>query len=129
MPATYQPQQFSETFKTSLGQQIWAFLNEGENLIRMETASYLSRPALEALSPILKRRFGDAVFEDRIKRMTGHMVRQILEAHGYRLDRTGVRITTEGNGYSTAARYTLPASGHVRPQPDASLDHEPVGPA
>jgi len=104
----YRAQQFSETFNTQLGQEVWTFLNDRENLIRMETATYLSRPALEPLSPKLKARFGDAAFEDRMKRMTGHMVRQILEAHGYRLDRTGVRITTEGNGYTTAARYTLP---------------------
>lgn len=120
MQPNYEPQQFSEMFKTDLGQALWRFLNEPESMLRMETATYLSRPALEALSPSMQARFGDAVFEDRMKRMAGHMVRQIMEANGYRLDRTGVRITTEGNGFSTAARYKSESSRDSKPVMDSS---------
>ncbi|TXN17263.1 hypothetical protein FV219_00480 [Methylobacterium sp. WL122] len=105
MTHSYTPQQFSDVFNTDLGQAIWAFLQEPENLIRMETATYLGRPAIEPLSPILEARFGEPVFADRIKQMTGHMIRQVVENRGFRLDRMGVRITTPGSRFTSGARY------------------------
>jgi len=111
MTITYDPQQFLELYRSELGQALWLFLNEPASVLRMETATYLGRPALEALSPSLQQQFGPAVFEDRVKRMAGHMVRQILQAHGYQLDRTGVKITTPGNGFNTAARYVCVTPG------------------
>ena len=69
----------------------------------------LSRPAAEPLSPGLHAKFGDPVAVDRIKQMTGHMIRQLLENRGYRLDQSGVRITRKGNIFSSATRYSLSA--------------------
>jgi hypothetical protein len=103
----YDAQQFSNTFNTDLGRGIWAFLHEQDNLIRMETASYLGRPAVEPLSPGLEARFGAPAFEDRVKQMTGHMIRQIMERAGLRLDQSGVRITTTGNRFSSGTRYRV----------------------
>ena len=82
---------FRELAGSSLGQGLWAFLNEHDNIIRMETATYLERPAVEPLSPSLLQRFGDEVRQDRVKQMIGRMVRQILEVHGFRIDRHEVR--------------------------------------
>jgi hypothetical protein len=107
MTLEYKPQQFSSLFNTPLGQGLWSFLNEPDSLLRMETATYLGRPALEPLSPVLEQRFGDDVFADQMKRMCGHMVRQVLESRGYRLDRNGVPITTTGNRFSSGSRYIL----------------------
>ncbi len=101
----YQPGRFSGTYATANGAEIWRFLNQVDNVIRMETATYLSRPAAEALSPHLLQQFGSAVKEDRIKQMTGHMIRQILESRGYRMARSNVRITREGNIFTSATRY------------------------
>lgn len=101
----YDPQHFSDTFNTELGRAIWDFLNEPDNLIRMETATYLGRPAVEPLSPGLDDRFGAPAFEDRVKQTTGHMVRQIMERQGFRFDRNGVRITTAGNRFTSGSRY------------------------
>ena len=103
----YNPDRFRSTFETENGDEIWAFLNEHDNILRMETATYLSRPALEPLSPELLKKFGDAITEDRTKQMVGHMTRQIMERLGYRLDQNGVRITGEGNMFSRASRYAL----------------------
>lgn len=105
---TYVPKNFSSLFETQLGQDLWAFLNEDANIIRMETATYLSRPAVEPMSPLLEARFGEPVFEDQVKRMTGHMIRQIMEPRGYRFDRSGVPITSPKNRFYSGARYVLP---------------------
>ena len=71
----------------------------------MEIATYLDRPAIEALSPTLLQRFGGQVAQNQVKRMIGHMVRQIMEARGYRLDRSGVPITRRGNIFFSGSRY------------------------
>jgi len=101
----YRPDKFANTFKDEGGQALWDFLNEPENLIRMQTASYLSRPAVEPLSPMLLRRFGPSVKRDRIKQMIGHMARQVMEARGYSLDRSNVKIRRIGNIFASASRY------------------------
>ncbi len=101
----YKPDKFVNTFREENGQEIWELLNIPENVIRMETASYLSRPAVEPLSPFLLHRFGPSVKRDRIKQMIGHMARQIMEARGYRLDRSNVRIKRLGNMFASGSRY------------------------
>ena len=59
--------------------EIWTCLNGPENVIRMETATFPSRPAVEPLSPYLLERFGDQAGEASINQMCGHMIRQVLE--------------------------------------------------
>lgn len=103
----YEPGRFSSTYQNSDGEKIWAFLNSDENLVRMETATYLSRPAAEPLSPYLLQAFGAGIREDRMKQMIGHMIRQVLENRGYTMDRSNVRITTEGNMFTSASRYKM----------------------
>jgi len=93
------------TFKDEGGQALWGFLNERENVLRMETASYLGRPAIEPLSPMLLQRFGPSIKRVRLKQMIGHMARQIMEARGYRLDRSTVRIARIGNMFASGSRY------------------------
>lgn len=70
----------------------------------METASFLERAAVEPLAPGLVAEFGSNIAQDRIKQMIGHMVRQIMEARGYEIDRPGLRITRESL-FSSGARY------------------------
>lgn len=89
---------------TPTGRALWAFLNEDVNLTRMETATDLRRPALEAVQSQLLGRFGDEIRADRWKQMMGRMTRQIMEEHGYVLDQTGVRISG-GGLFTSAARY------------------------
>jgi len=76
--------------------------------IRMETATFLERPAAEPLSPGLLAAFGDEVRRDRIKQCIGNMIRQIIEPRGYRIDRQNVRIPADrGNMFTSATRYKL----------------------
>jgi hypothetical protein len=90
---------------TTLKQALWEYLHEPDNLIRLETATYLRRPAVEPLSPGLLSRFGDEVRQDQVKQGIGRMVREIMEARGYRIDRQGGRITRGGNMFASGTRY------------------------
>jgi hypothetical protein len=109
----YNPGSFSDVFNTEMGQRLWAYLNQQDNILRMETATFLERPAAEPLSPGLLATFGDAVRQDRIKQCIGNMIRQIIEPRGYQIDRQNVRIPADHNMFSSATRYkpnALPAS-------------------
>jgi hypothetical protein len=76
----------------------------------METATLLERAAVEPLAAGLVAEFGDEVRDDRTKQMIGHMTRQIMEALGYEIDRSGLRITRAGL-FSSGAGYRRPDRG------------------
>lgn len=98
---------FSDLAESDLGKRLWALMNERETVVRMEAATYLSRPALEVVQPYLIERFGNEVSNennDRIKQMIGKMARQVMEHHGYQLDQMGVRLR-RNELFLSAARY------------------------
>ena len=88
----YQAQNFSDLYDTDLGRDIWDFMKGRDNLIRMQTATFLERAAVEPLGPGLLLRYGPDIAQDRLKQMIGHMARQIMLAMGYETDRK-LRIT------------------------------------
>lgn len=102
----YQAQNFSDLYDTDLGRDIWDFMKDPENLIRMQTATFLERAAVEPLGPGLLLRYGPDIAQDRLKQMIGHMARQIMLAMGYELDTKGLRITRP-SVFTTATRYRL----------------------
>jgi hypothetical protein len=106
----YEPQNFRDLAETELGRVLWEFLKRRDNLIRMETATILERAAVEPLATYLVEEFGDQVGDDRTKQMIGHMVRQIMEALGYVIDRTGLRITRPSL-FTSGASYRRPERG------------------
>jgi hypothetical protein len=113
----YDPGSFSDLFHTPMGQALWAYLNEHDNLIRMDTATFLGRPAAEPLSPGLIAKFGDQVKQPRIKQFIGHMIRQILERRAYRIDRQNVRIRKiEWQMFTSATRYKLSTGNKDQPK-------------
>jgi hypothetical protein len=101
---TYDPKNFRLFNQMEFREALWRFLLRPDNLIRMQTATYFRRPAVEPLSPGLLAQFGSELAEDRIKQMIGHMVAQIMRTMGYELDAEGLRITRPGL-FSTGARY------------------------
>jgi hypothetical protein len=109
----YNPQNFRDLYDTDFGREIWQFMKRPENVVRMDTATFLDRAAVEPLAPGLLAEFGSNVADDRVKQMIGHMARQIMEAIGYELDRTGLRITRESL-FSSAARYRRRGSNRDR---------------
>jgi len=104
----YRPDIFAAIYKAENGPAIWDFLNQDINLTRMETASYLARPAVEPLAPFLLNEFDARITQLRVKQMIGHMARQIMEKRGYHLQQSNVRITRRGNFFASGSRYVLP---------------------
>ena len=88
----YDPQRFAALAETPLGRDIWDFMKRPDNLVRIETAMFLGRAAVDPLAPGLLDRFGADITQDRMKQMVGHMAHQIVAAHGFQLDRQGRHI-------------------------------------
>lgn len=104
----YRPHHFAKTYKAQNGHAIWQWLHDPKILQIMEVASYLRRPAVEALSPHLLAQFGARMRSQNMKQMVGHMVRQVLEQHGYRLDRNNMRIRRPDNIFYSGSAYVAP---------------------
>lgn len=102
----YSPEKFASLYETELGQRIWAFLIRTDNVARLETASQLSKPAVEGIEEQLLDEFREEVLADRVKQMVGHMVRQILEQRDWVLDQSDVKV--QSVPFSKAARYRRP---------------------
>jgi hypothetical protein len=102
----YNPETFGSLFNTDLGQRLWAFLNEHDTILRMETASDLGKPAVEAIEESMIERFRDEVDQvtaDRCKQMIGHMTRQVMAARGYAIAQQNVKV--DAAVFSRATRY------------------------
>jgi hypothetical protein len=100
----YDSRHFRDISESALGKQLWPYLKLHDNLLRMETATALRRAAVEPLAQGLIRTFGPEISQDRLKQTIGHMVRQIMEALGYELDRQGLRIS-QPNLFTSGTRY------------------------
>jgi hypothetical protein len=103
---TYSPEKFASLYASDLGQRIWTFVTRPENIARLETASELSKPAVEGIEEQLLEAFREDVLADRVKQMVGHMVRQILEQRDWVLDQSDVKV--QSVPFSKAARYRRP---------------------
>lgn len=106
----YEPKGFGDIFSTPLGKQIWEFLNTDDIWIRLELTTQLGHPAVEGIGDKLLERFGDSLkkddsYTDRLKQAIGHMVRPIMEAHGYDLVQKGVRCRKKTELFVFASRY------------------------
>lgn len=106
----FDPASFGDISDTRQGRALWDFLNAPNSIGVLETSTYLRRPALEGLQDQLIAKFGDEIRGHRWKQMIGRMARQIMEARGYQLDQTGVRIRV-GDLFTSAARYVKRGGG------------------
>lgn len=102
----YNPEKFASLSESETGQRIWSFLTRAETIARLETASELGKPAVEGIEEQLLEEFREDALADRNKQMIGHMVRQIMEQHGWVLDQTDVKV--QSVPFSKAARYRRP---------------------
>ena len=106
---SYRPDHFADAFARYDGAALWTWLHSRDVLIRLETAATLRRPAVEALSPLLDSTFGEKMLILKFRQMVGHMVRQVMEAHGYHLRRSNVRISRPKSLYGYGSVYELPS--------------------
>jgi len=104
MEFEYDPQHFADVYHTALGRAIWDYINRHDSVTRMVAAAYLGHPSIEVLSPHIEQKFGDEAFAPRVKQMTGHAIRQVMERHGHPLIGEA-DITTPGNRYTRGAVY------------------------
>jgi hypothetical protein len=81
------------------------YLESADAMIRMETASELVKPAAEALSAQLTKRFGEVVKKDRVKQFIGWYIRKVMEAHGFSLDQQNCKVCSPNNIFTRGARY------------------------
>lgn len=100
----YIPGSFSDVWANASAKAIWELLTQPHNVLRMETAAKLGRPAVEAVADLLESRFGQYLSVDRHKQMVGHMVRQIMEATGHSLESAAQKVRV-GTTFTKAARY------------------------
>lgn len=105
----YRPDRFAATYRQYDGERLWRWLNQPRQIEIMETASYLRRPAVEALSPHLQQAFGTLIGALVVRQMVGHMVRQIMESRGHAVDRANVRIATPGNMFHRGTAFRVAA--------------------
>jgi hypothetical protein len=91
---------------------ICAYIESDDAKIRMETAAELGKPAAEALSAQLVKRFGEVVKENRVKQFIGWYIRKVMEAHGFSLDQQNCKVCSPNNIFTRGARYrrNVPAS-------------------
>ncbi|WP_149980947.1 hypothetical protein [Pseudoalteromonas rhizosphaerae] len=112
----YLHRSFIPLFKEPEGQAVWAFLQKPENIIRIETAVYLGKSPLEALTPellkldILMSNDEDKV--NRLKQLIGSLVKFLLchQIGGYELKPSKVNITAQDDRpllFKTAATYKI----------------------
>jgi hypothetical protein len=101
----YDSWKFTKIAESKLGIDLWDFLTHHDNIIRMQTASDLGKPAAKALTRHLLNKFGDQVREFRVKQMIGHMIRQILKNNGYELEQRNVKV--DDGLFNKASRYQL----------------------
>ena len=100
---TYSPDKFAKEYATPEGHKLWGVLTDPANIARMETASDLGQPALKPLEDILLHEIGEAITDDRMKQMAGHMVRQIMDANGFDHDVDGIKLASAP--FYKASRY------------------------
>lgn len=87
---------FADVAGGGLGGSIAKFLSQPENVLRMETASELNHPALEAVASRLSHEFGEAVQADRVKQFIGHFTRQLMEHQGFSLANQNAKVRSGG---------------------------------
>lgn len=102
----YEPGVFGQLYKTPRGRKIWAFLNRDNIVMSLETACRLGKPAVKGIEEQILEEFSEAILDNRVKQMIGHMVRQILESRGWVLAQSEVRVS--GVPFIKAARYRRP---------------------
>ena len=101
---TFDSGSFSDVANTPMGKKLWDLLNSEDSRIRLETATYLGKPALEGLQRQLLAAFGEEIRVDRWKQATGRMTKQIMEARGYSFVRSGMKVRVK-DLFTTAALY------------------------
>ena len=104
---TYAPGPFRRTSATPFGRWLWVFLVDRTD--QLAATSDQGRPAAEGIAEDLETAatangFSLSEFGHRGHQMLGHMIRQVLAAAGYEIERKRT-VTRPGCRFKTAAKY------------------------
>jgi hypothetical protein len=102
----YEAGPFQSLADTELGRKLWEFLKRDDIVSRLDTATDLGNPAVAGIEEQLLAEFREQVLDDRMKQMIGHMVRQVMEAEGYEIEKQNVTISSAV--FAKGTRYRQP---------------------
>ena len=100
----------STAFESEIGQAVFALLTSrlGVAMLIGAVCSAKSRPPVVAIEPLLASRLGASAFTDPMKRLTGRIVRYIIEHVGGEYGSRGVRVTEDlGSHYKSGSTYSF----------------------
>lgn len=102
-PGTHVP-----AFKQDVGQRIYDLTTSrfGVAALIGAVASAPSRPPVVALEPLLVSEIGPEAFTDEMKKLTGRIVRFVIEHIGGRWVRRGIKVS-RGSRYKSGSTYAL----------------------
>lgn len=100
----YDPWRFTDLSETPLGKKIWKYLNEKDTVLVLKVTTKLGHPGVEGVGDELLEKFGDKLKEQRMKQMIGHMIRQVMDHHGYEVDSQGLKCRKQ-QLFSSGTRY------------------------
>ncbi len=90
--------------RETLLHELSKFINSSEAFKLMESSTLSRLVAVEGLTETLLSKYGNEVKEDPIKQQIGKYAREVMERHGYRIDRQTVR-TRNNRLFSSGTRY------------------------
>lgn len=103
----------NSAFETETGTAIYNALTSraGVAMLVGAVASAPSRPPVVGIEPLLVSEIGEAAFSDEMKRLTGRIVRYIIEHIGGNYESRGIKVTKAlGSHYRSGSTYSFPAS-------------------
>jgi hypothetical protein len=99
--------EFGAFGQSRAARSLWKFLNQPDQVVRLEVASELGHAALDGVVVDLERKFHKSLRNKRTKQMVGAMIKRVLESRGWRVGKKGVRVRL-GRRFSVAVRYHKP---------------------
>ncbi|MEC3950823.1 hypothetical protein [Sphingobium sp. HWE2-09] len=108
----FQAGSHSPAFESETGQRIFDLLTSriGVAMLIGAVCSASSRPPVVGIEPLLASQIGEPAFEDAMKRLTGRIVRYIIEHIGGKYETRGVKVTQAlASHYSSGSTYSFPA--------------------
>lgn len=103
----------STAFASQTGAKIYDLLSSriGVAMLIGAVSSAPSRPPVVGIEPLLASQIGQDAFSDEMKRLTGRIVRYVIEHIGGTYSGRGIKVTKAlGSNYSSGSTYTFPAS-------------------
>lgn len=100
----------STAFETVVGQRIFDLLTSrlGVAMLIGAVCSAQSRPPVVGTEPLLASQIGEDAFTDPMKRLTGRIVRYIIEHIGGAYQSRGVKVTEDlGSHYKSGSTYSF----------------------